>query len=175
MALNNLIDDLLELAQLDAGGLKLDITAASLRDLISEGLARFQALADQRQITLFTEVSDDIDPVYLSASKISRVLDNLLGNALRYAPDHGHIWISAKRIDSGIEVAVQDDGPGFSPADISRLFEQFYRGEQARSRATGGAGLGLAIARGIIEAHGGHIWAENAADGGAKISFFLPD
>jgi two-component system sensor histidine kinase BaeS len=73
-----------------------------------------------------------------------------------------------------VTVAVEDNGAGFSADDLPRLFEQFYRGEQARSRATGGAGLGLAIARGIVEAHGGRIWAENLPEGGARVAFELP-
>jgi signal transduction histidine kinase len=73
-----------------------------------------------------------------------------------------------------VVVTVEDNGPGFSSQDMPRLFEQFYRGEQARSRATGGAGLGLAIARGVVEAHGGRIWAENLSQGGASVAFELP-
>lgn len=174
MALDHLIDDLLELAQLDAGGLQLEMTPLSLGDLLSDSLDRFQPMADQRNITLSATIGQDVDPVQVNATKISRVLDNLLGNALRYSPQGGSIIIAAERNSEGVQVSVDDNGSGFDENDIPRLFEQFYRGEQARSRATGGAGLGLAIARGIVEAHDGRIWAENNPAGGARIVFILP-
>ena len=174
MALDTLIDDLLELAQLDAGGLQLEMTLLSLGDLLSDSLDRFQPMADQRNISLSATIGQDVDPVRVNATKISRVLDNLLSNALRYSPPGGRILIAAERASDGVQVTVDDDGPGFDEEDIPRLFEQFYRGEQARSRATGGAGLGLAIARGIVEAHDGRIWAENIPAGGARIGFILP-
>ena len=174
MALNSLIDDLLELAQLDAGGLKLEMMLLSLRDLLSDSQDRFHILAEKRNITMRAEVGKEVDPVQLNATKISRVLDNLLNNALRYTPEGGVILTKAERHGEAVKVVVEDNGPGFDLDDLPRLFEQFYRGEQARSRATGGAGLGLAIAKGIVEAHDGRIWAENLPDGGARVGFVIP-
>lgn len=174
MALNTLIDDLFELAQLEAGGIKLELSAHSLRDLVSDCLESFQALAEQRQIELTGDVATDVDPVWLHAGKISRVLSNLVSNALRHTPVGGTVHLAVRRIAEEAIVSVEDNGSGFKTADLPHLFEQFYRGEQARSRATGGAGLGLAISRGIVEAHGGRIWAENRAEGGARIVFTLP-
>lgn len=174
MAMDTLIDDLLELAQLDAGGMQLETTPLSLGDLLSDSLDRFQPMAEQKNVTINATIGSDVDPIRANATKISRVLDNLVGNALRYTPPEGGIRIAARRTSEGVQVSVEDDGPGFDEQDIPRLFEQFYRGEQARSRATGGAGLGLAIARGIVEAHNGRIWAENAPAGGARITFILP-
>ena len=97
-----------------------------------------------------------------------------MSNGLRYTPNGGWILVKANRSADQVIVSVEDSGPGFNEEDIPRLFEQFYRGEQARTRATGGAGLGLAIARGVVEAHGGRIWAENVPGGGARVSFELP-
>jgi len=174
VALNNLIDDLLELAQLDSGGLRLEMITVSLRDLLSDSQDRIHLMAKKRNITMRAEVAKDVDPVRLNATKISRVLDNLLSNAVRYTPQGGQILTKANRHDGVVEVIVEDNGPGFDPQDIPRLFEQFYRGEQARSRATGGAGLGLAIAKGIVEAHGGQIWAKNLPEGGACVGFSIP-
>lgn len=174
IALNSLIDDLFELAQLDAGGLVLEKSPYSLGDLLSDALESFQLLAQQRQIELSGDVAADVDPVLLSAPKVGRVLANLIGNALRYTPAGGRVQVTAVRVTAGVQVTVQDTGPGFNPADLARVFDQFYRGEQARSRQTGGAGLGLAIARGIVEAHGGRIWAENLPTGGALVGFILP-
>lgn len=175
IALNDLIDDLFELAQLDAGGLTLDKSDHSLSDLISDIIESFQPLAEQRQITLDGDVTFGVDPVMMNAPKIGRVLTNFLGNALRYTPAGGRVQVTAVRVEAGVEVTVQDSGLGFEEADLPRIFEQFYRGEQARSRKTGGAGLGLAIARGIVVGHNGRIWAENGANGGAVVGFFLPD
>lgn len=175
ISLNELIDDLFELAQLDAGGLVMEKSAHSLSDLISDTMESFQALARQREITLTGDVAFDVDPVPMNASKIGRVLVNLVGNALRYTPEGGQVTVTAVRQAEGVVVRVQDTGPGFQAQDLHRVFEQFYRGELARSRKTGGAGLGLAIARGIVQAHDGRIWAENVAQGGALVGFVLPD
>lgn len=175
IALNELIDNLFELAQLDTGSLKLEMFPHSLHDLISDTLESFQAIARQKQITLCGEVAANVDPVILNAPKMGRLLGNLIGNALQYTPAGGTIQVTAQRQPYGVLVMVQDSGPGFHAKDLPRLFEQFYRGEEARSRSTGGAGLGLAIARGIVEAHRGRIWAENVPGNGARISFHLPD
>lgn len=173
IALNNLIDDLFELAQLDAGGPALELSPSSLADLISDCLESFRARADLQDIILAGDIDRSIDPVTMNAGKIGRVLNNLVENALRHTPAGGHVSIHAQKSPGGVIVAVADTGPGFEAADLPYVFEQFYRGEQARSRATGSAGLGLAIARGIIHAHGGRIWAENTDSGGARVSFEL--
>lgn len=174
ISLNTLIDDLFELAQLDAGGLELQLSPHSLADMVSDALERFQALAKQRDIRLHGDVRNDLDSVQLNAPKIERVLNNLLGNALRHTPDGGEVRVSGWRTPTHAVVTIQDSGEGFNPNDLERVFEQFYRGEAARSRATGGAGLGLAIARGIVLGHGGEIWAENAPQSGALVGFKLP-
>lgn len=174
MALNKLIDDLFELAQLDAGSFRMEKAPYVLGDFISDCLQRFQALAAQKGIDLTGEVEPAVGLVPLNASKLGRVLDNLISNAIRYTPNGGTVLVTAVRQPTSVEVTVQDNGPGFNPNDLTRVFEQFYRGEEARSRATGGAGLGLAIAQGIVVAHNGRIWAENAPAGGAIVRFSLP-
>lgn len=174
MALNNLIDDLFELAQLDAGGPALELTPSSLVDLISDCLESFNARADRQGVQLVGDVDRGIDPVTMNAGKIGRVLNNLVDNALYHTPANGRIIIRAQIRDGHTLVSVEDSGPGFAEADLPAVFEQFYRGEQARSRATGSAGLGLAIARGIVQAHGGRIWAENSQSGGGRVNFELP-
>ncbi len=175
LALNALIDDLFELAQLEAGGLVLDLEPHSLGDLVSDALETFQVLAEQRGVRLEGEVAPDIDPVAINAPKMARVLRNLLSNALHYTPQGGNVRVAVWREGELVYVTVEDSGRGFADRDLSRVFEQFYRGEAARSRATGGAGLGLAIARAIIDAHGGEIWAENRVAGGARVKFSIPD
>lgn len=174
MALNKLIDDLFELAQLDAGSFRMEKSPYVLGDFISDCLQRFQIVADQKEIDLTGQVDSAVGLVPLNATKLGRVLDNLISNAIRYTPNGGRVWVTAVRQPTNIEVTVQDSGPGFNPADLPHVFDQFYRGEEARSRATGGAGLGLAIAQGVVLAHEGSIWAQNAPEGGAIVKFSLP-
>jgi signal transduction histidine kinase len=174
-ALTLLFDDMFELAQLDRVDIALEKAPASLSELIHDSLERFQTLSEEQDVRVEALIGADVDPVSLNGAKIGRVLDNLLSNSLRYTPPGGRVLIDAQRLDNDrVRVSVEDSGPGFIEEDIPRLFEQFYRGEQARTRATGGAGLGLAIARGVIEAHNGHIWAENIPTGGARVAFDLP-
>lgn len=176
ISLNGIIDDLFELAQLDAGGLHLEMADQALADLVSDTMESFRALAKDRDITLQGEVASDLGLVRMCAPKIGRVIANLVSNALRYTPRGGMVRVTAVRQVDGVTVSVQDSGAGFVPADLDRVFEQFYRGEEARSRASGsGAGLGLAIARGIVTMHNGRIWAKNSPEGGAIVGFFLPN
>jgi signal transduction histidine kinase len=175
VALNNLIDDLFELAQLEAGGLSMEMARHALGDVISDALESFRAVAAQGQVALRGSVGNDVDPVIMNAPKIGRVLANLLGNALQHTPPGGAVEIVAQRTATGVEVLVNDTGPGFAARDLPRVFEQFYRGEEARSRSTGGSGLGLAIAHAIVESHGGQMWAKNRQERGACVGFLLPD
>jgi signal transduction histidine kinase len=175
IALNTLIDDLFELAQLEAGGLRLNYEEQSLSDLVSDTLESFRAVATAKGVALEGAVAHGVDPVTISAAKISRVLNNLVANAIQYTPEGGSVTVKARRQNGTVRVAVEDSGPGFMDEDLPRVFEQFYRGEQARSRRTGGSGLGLAIAQAIVAAHGGQIWASNRVRGGARIEFTLPD
>jgi signal transduction histidine kinase len=172
--LSLLIDDMFQMAQLDAGGLPLDREPASLSDLISDTLESFSELASRQGILLEGSVVPGIDPVLMDVRRIGRVLNNLLSNALRHTPSGGKVTVHAFPIPVGVRVEVTDSGEGISAADQPHVFERFYRGEKSRSRQTGGAGLGLAIARGIVEAHHGQIEVEDAPGGGARFSFVLP-
>jgi signal transduction histidine kinase len=160
-SLSLLIDDLFQMAQLDAGGLQLDLAPNSLSDLVSDTLESFSALAAQKTIHLSGEVAPDVDPVRIDAARIGRVLNNLVSNALLFTPAGGTVVVQARRDGSRVVVSISDTGEGIDPADLPHVFDQFYRGEKSRSRATGGAGLGLAIVRGIIRAHGGEITVDS--------------
>jgi signal transduction histidine kinase len=105
---------------------------------------------------------------------VQRVLLNLVTNALRHTPSDGSVLVKARRRARELEVSVEDTGVGLSPEAQQRMFERFWRGDVSRTRASGGAGLGLAIARGFVEAQGGRIWAENRPEGGARFAFTLP-
>ncbi|HEY1410191.1 MAG TPA: HAMP domain-containing sensor histidine kinase [Promineifilum sp.] len=174
LALNTIIDDLFEMAQLNAGGYTMERAPSSLSDLVSDCLESFNTLATLKGITLKGKVDPTVDPVLMNAGKIGRVLNNLVENALHHTQAGGRVTVRAEVSGDGVLVSVEDNGPGISEHDLPFVFDQFYRGEEARSRDTGSTGLGLAIARGIVEGHRGRIWAENRAEGGARFSIILP-
>jgi len=172
-ALSALIDDLFQMAQLDAGGLPLERAENSLSDLISDTLESFTELAARQSVDLQGSVDARVDPVIMDARRIGRVLNNLVSNALQHTPTGGRVLVRASRQPQAVLVEVTDTGKGIRSEDLPFIFDRFYRGEKSRSRSTGGAGLGLAIARGIVEAHGGQIGAENAAQG-TRFYFTIP-
>lgn len=173
-ALSQLIDNLFEMAQLDAGGLPLDRQNNAISDLLSDTLESFQTLAREKGVTLRGDVEPGVDPIWIDARLIGRVLANLVGNAIRHTPTGGSVHLSARPVGPVIEVVVQDTGEGIQQVDLPRVFDQFYRGEKSRSRATGGAGLGLAIAKSFVEAHGGHIGVTSQSGRGTQFTFTLP-
>lgn len=173
-SLSVLIDDLFQMAQLDTGGIPLDRTESSLSDLISDTLESFSELALRQGVKLEGSVDSNVDPVMMDTQRIGRVLNNLIGNALRHTPAEGRVNVHARRTASGVEVRVSDTGEGIRPEDLPHVFESFYRGEKSRSRSTGGAGLGLAISRGIVQAHGGEIKVQSEAGRGSQFTFTLP-
>src|SRR5512137_2523730 len=173
-SLSHLIDDLFDVSQMDAGGLQLDVAPNSIGDLISDTIERFSETARRQNVQLAGEVQPGTDPVKMDALRIGRVLANLTSNALRHTPVDGQVHLAARRTTSGVEVEVRDTGEGIRPEDLPHVFDRFYRGEKSRSRATGGAGLGLAIARGIVEAHKGTVGIESEAGHGARFVFVLP-
>jgi signal transduction histidine kinase len=172
--LSMLIDDLFQVAQLDAGGLVIQPAACSLSDLLSDTLESFSALARERNVILSGSAASDVDPVYLDAPRIGRLLNNLIGNALRHTAPGGDVKVTAWREESQIFITVEDTGEGISPGDLPFVFERFYRGEKSRNRGTGGSGLGLAIARGIVQAHGGEISVESRQGVGTTFRLHLP-
>ena len=175
-ALSILIDDLFQMAQLNAGGIPLDRANSSLADLVSDTLESFTELAARGQVKLEGSVEANLDPVNMDTQRIGRVLNNLIGNAIRYTPSQGEIKVHAKRTSRGVEVSVADTGEGIRKEDLPHIFESFYRGDASRSRSrnTGGAGLGLAISRGIVQAHGGELTVESEPGRGSAFKFFIP-
>lgn len=175
--MNDLIDDLFQLAQVDAGHLDLQFEPCNLSDLVSDAIGGFSANVQAKNVSITGEVDPALDPVWIAPREISRVLHNLLENALRHTPAGGKIHVQGRLQDGIAHLSIQDTGEGVDPEDLPRIFERFYRGEKSRSRdgfQRGGAGLGLAIARGFIEAHGGKIWAESTPGAGTTMHFELP-
>jgi len=172
--LSVLIDDLFQMAQLDAGGFPLNKDNASLSDLVSDTLESFAELAKQQDIMLEGNVDPNVDPVFMDTQAIGRVLNNLISNALRHT-NKGRVSVWVRRSSQGAEVTVSDTGEGIRAEDLQHIFERFYRGDASRSRNRGsGAGLGLAIARGIVRAHGGDIQVESEIGKGTQFTFHIP-
>jgi signal transduction histidine kinase len=145
-----------------------------LTDLVSDTLESFAELAARQNVKLSGSVEPNVDPVDMDTRRIGRVLNNLVGNAIRHTPAYGEIKVKARRTDSGVEVTVIDTGEGIRAEDLPHIFDGFYRGEKSRNRATGGAGLGLAISRGIVQAHGGDIYVESETGQGSRFTFRIP-
>lgn len=169
-----LIDDLLMLARLDSGQMKLECEPTELRDVVQESIDDAAILANSKGTTLANTVPEELlanaDP-----NRLRQVLANLIDNAVKYGRADGHVTIGAKALrDQRIELWVQDDGPGIPPEARERVFERFYRADKARSREQGGTGLGLAIVKNVVQAHGGDVRAESTLGQGATFYFTLP-
>ncbi len=172
--LSRLINDLFELSQLDAGTLELHREAAPVQDVISETVRSMSAQAASRQLKLDEDADSGLSPALIDVLRVQRVLYNLVQNAIRYTPPDGSISIRARERNGVIEVQVIDSGEGIQSEELPRLFQRSYRPDPSRSRHSGGSGLGLTIAKGIVEAHGGDIWVESQPGTGSVFSFTLP-
>ncbi|NTU79275.1 MAG: cell wall metabolism sensor histidine kinase WalK [Chloroflexales bacterium] len=174
--LTELIEDLFSLSRLDAGVAELELQPTEVGPLIDDVLAGHSPQAVAKGVRLEAQVAHGVGPALLAPQQITRVLDNLLVNALRHTPPGGCIAVNAAALPGEAQIAIEvaDTGEGIAPEDLPHVFERFYRGEKSRSRASGGAGLGLTIARGIVEAHGGTITIASAPGEGTRVRFTLP-
>ena len=180
-ALSVLIDDLFELSRLEAGEISWSMHQVELGELVSETVAALRTQAQERGVVVAAELPE-ADGAALSAcanaEKVQRVLFNLIVNAIRHTPADGSVVVRARPARTGeglIEIEVADDGAGVPAEERERVFEPFYRGgEDGAARSSEGAGLGLAISRAIVEAHGGRIWLEPAQPHGTRVRFTLP-
>lgn len=174
--LAELVTDLFELSQIDAGVLRLNLEASPLGDLVWSAIEGVGALADERGVHLYGEVPADLPPALIDGARVGRVLRNLLQNALRHTPSDGSVTVRVADAGDALAVSIVDTGEGIAGEELERIWERFYRGERsrARERGTPGVGLGLAIARGLVEAHGGRIWAESEPGRGSRFTFTIP-
>ncbi len=174
--LNRLVDDLQELSRVEARLFQLDIRPLNVSTLARTVTKRLTPHAESKRISLDLELALDLPHVLADEDRAVQVLTNLTGNALQYTPEDGRITISAKQVNNEIQIAVRDTGIGIPPEHLSHIFDRFYRVDKSRSRqAGGGSGIGLTIARALIEAHGGRIWVESADQGeGSMFTFTLP-
>ena len=172
--LSQLVNDLFDLSQVDSGALEMHMESASVQDLISDTLEAMSVQATANRLVLHGSVDGLLVPVVMDTQRIQRVLYNLVQNAMRHTPPDGTIDIRASDKGAEVQVEVVDTGEGIAETDLRRLFERWYRPDQSRSRSSGGTGLGLSIAKGIVEAHGGRIWAESVMGKGSTFRFTLP-
>ena len=170
--LGTLVDDLFELARIDAGVLALEVRTVSLAPIVESCLSGFEAEARARNIQLERRGDATAAGVRCAPEQVERVLLNLLTNALRHTPSDGTVAVVLASSEEHVQVSVEDDGEGLDGDAAERMFDRFWRGDSARNGS--GSGLGLAIARGLVEAQGGRIWAEARSSGGARVSFTLP-
>jgi histidine kinase len=174
--LNRLVDDLQELSRVEARAYELNLRPLDISSLIKTMTKRLAARFESKRITLDLELAPDLSPVLADEDRAIQVLTNLIGNALQYTPEGSNITLSAKRLNGETQISVRDTGVGIPPEHLSRIFDRFYRVDKSRSRQSGGgSGIGLTIARALIEAQGGRIWVESAGEGkGSTFIFTLP-
>jgi two-component system phosphate regulon sensor histidine kinase PhoR len=174
LRMERLVRDLLRLARLDAGQEGIDRVSCAVGALVSAAHADLQALMAGRRQEVALSIEEGAGVVYGDPGKLHDVLRNLLENASNYSPPSGTIDVTARRAGDEVEIAVADRGPGIPAADLSRIFERFYRVDRSRTRDPGGTGLGLSIVRHLVELHGGRVSAANRPGGGAVMTVALP-
>jgi len=168
-----LIEDLLTISELESGRIKMNLQSVRLHSLVDRVLEDFKTQAASRRIELKNAVPELT--VRADADRLQQVLSNLIGNAIKYGREGGHVSVSGQQLDGvAIELCVQDDGPGIPAEALERVFERFYRIDKARSREQGGTGLGLSIVKHIVASHGGKVWAKSEPGSGAAFYFTLP-
>lgn len=178
--LSRLISDLREISLAESGQLRLELSDLAVSDLFIRGIEVNQPEAAVREVRLQAEVGDSPSFVRVDRDRFLQIINNLIANALRYTPAGGSVTLSADGpgkdgILSGmVRVSVADTGSGIPANELPHVFDRFYRVDKSRTRASGGSGLGLALVKQLVEAHGGSVWAESEAGHGSRFSFTVP-
>jgi PAS domain S-box-containing protein len=170
--LQELIDHLLDLSRLDAGRLPIQLKSHSLQEILLEASPQLTVLTNGQQLT--THIPENLPPVFVDDKRIAQVLVNLVRNSATYAPKGSEIYISASVRNNSVQINVNDQGPGIQPSERKRVFQAFRRGISEETGSAKGAGLGLAICKGLVEAHGGRIWIRKKTSPGTTVSFTVP-
>jgi signal transduction histidine kinase len=171
-ALTRLVSDIIFLQQVERES--LDLAPHNMRDVASLALHSCEIASGSAGITLRLEAPPDLNPILIDRDRISQVFDNLLGNAIKFSPRGGTITIAVEDFGDRLRMSVADTGVGIPADKLIKIFDRFYQVDGSATRRFGGAGLGLAIAKRIVEAHGGEIWVESTVGIGSKFSFTLP-
>jgi signal transduction histidine kinase len=172
-ALAGLIDDLFELSRLEAGDIAWSLEQVRLDELVGETVDAMRVQAEARRVRVSFELPAGLEAARADPEKLQRVLFNLIQNAIRHTPADGTVVVRAEPAGDAVEIEVADSGGGIAVQERDRVFEPFFRGGAEAARPADGAGLGLAISRAIVEAHGGRIWLEDAPRG-TRVRFSLP-
>ncbi|HEX5808860.1 MAG TPA: HAMP domain-containing sensor histidine kinase [Anaerolineales bacterium] len=174
--INHLVDDLQELSRVEARAHPLDLRPVDISSVVQTVTKRLAPQAETKRIVLDADLAPDLPRLLADEDRLVQVLTNLTGNALQYTPENGRVIISVRQSQPDIQVSVRDTGTGIPPEHLPHIFDRFYRVDASRSRrAGGGSGIGLTIARALVEAHGGRIWAESAGEGqGSVFHFTIP-
>ena len=173
--LGRVVDDLRTISLADAGALPLSRGSTRVDEVIASVVAAFAAKAEGQRVTLATEPAS-LPPITVTADRdrLGQAIATMVDNAIRFAPDGGHVIVAARVLADTVRVEVLDDGPGVGAEDATRVFDRFYQADPARDRASGTSGLGLAIARAIVEAHGGRVGVADRPEGGARFWLEVP-
>jgi signal transduction histidine kinase len=173
--LQRLVNDLQELSRVEAGALRLELQPLKLAEILKAATIRLERQYAEKGVRLEMDLTPNLPEVQVDADRLSQVLFNLGGNALQYTPTGGQVTISARRKGDEVQVRVKDTGIGIAAEHLSYVFDRFYRADRSRARVSGGSGIGLTIAKHLVEAHGGRIWVESPGEGkGSSFSFTLP-
>jgi signal transduction histidine kinase len=172
--LGRLVEQLLDLSRLDSGEVPLHREQVSVAPLVSRVVSEISVSRQAADVAIERAIPEDLPPLDADEERLHQVLFNLVDNAVRFTPPGGEVTIAADRRNGSVEISVADTGVGIPGEHLPKLFERFYRVDPARSREDGGTGIGLAIARSVVEAHGGHIKAESVPGRGSVFSFDLP-
>jgi signal transduction histidine kinase len=172
-ALSSMIDDLFELSRLEAGDIEWSMQQVEIAHLVDEAVAAMRPQAQSRGVEVVAELPADPAIARADPERLQRVLFNLIQNAIRHTPADGSVTVRAERAAGAVEIEVADTGEGIAPDERERVFEAFVRGGANDARSGDGAGLGLAIARAIVEAHGGRIWLA-PSQRGTRVRFSVP-
>ena len=173
--LNRLVDDLQELSRVEAGAYEMDLHPVELSSLVKTVVKRLGGQFEEKDVSLIVDLPSDLPQIQADDDRIIQVLTNLVSNALRYTPEEGEVSLHASRSGNQIQVTVKDTGVGIPAEHLPHIFTRFYRVDKSRSRQAGGSGIGLTIAKHLVEAHGGRIWVESEGQGkGSKFTFTLP-
>jgi GAF domain-containing protein len=168
-----LINDVLDLSKIEAGQLTLALADYSMQDVVANVHSAVESLAKEKHIALKVELQPNLPPAHGDERKLTQVLLNLVGNAIKFT-DEGEVAIKASAANGSITISVRDSGPGITEADQAKIFQEFQQADSAITREKGGTGLGLTISKRIVELHGGRIWVESSPGEGSTFSFSLP-